>query len=290
MNLTTVKSVREVKKIREIYDSIEIHVRNLNSLKIETSQYGPVLVSIVMPKLREDIRLLITRTMPTNEEWDVNILLENLKQEIDSCVFVCFRMSSYLDDAYLDSEVNFINGKINDLSRHHISEKHHLAWKTIKELSSKNPNSAIRIKGGSSKKRLENWSNHFKNLLGKEARLPENCTLPSVTISEPLNIDTSPLTISELKAATKQLKPSKAFGPDNIPALIWKDGQLKTSCSTLVIKPSPQTNVQLYGTDLRSFQCLKKEISHLPPTIEGYPLCQLLQSCTINPEPSNPLR
>ena len=37
-----------------------------------------------------------------------------------------------LDDAYLDSEVNFINGKINDLSRHHISEKHHLAWKTIK--------------------------------------------------------------------------------------------------------------------------------------------------------------
>ena len=61
-----------------------------------------------------------------------------------------------LDDAYLDSEVNFINGKINDLSRHHISEKHHLAWKTIKELSGKNSNSAIRIKGGSSKKRLEN--------------------------------------------------------------------------------------------------------------------------------------
>ena len=107
-----------------------------------------------------------------------------------------------LDDAYLDSEVNFINGKINELSRHHISKKHHLAWKTIKELSGKKSNSAIRIKGGSSKKRLENWSNHFKNLLGKEARLPENCTLPSVTISEPLNIDTSPFTISELKAAT----------------------------------------------------------------------------------------
>ena len=90
MNLTTAKSVREVKKI---YDSIEIHAGNLNSLKIDTSQYGPDLVYIVMSKLPDDIHLLITRTMPTNEEWDVNMLLENLKQEIDSRE-MCFRMSS----------------------------------------------------------------------------------------------------------------------------------------------------------------------------------------------------
>ena len=31
--------------------------------------------------------------MPTNEEWDVNVLLENLKQEVDSRE-ICFRMSS----------------------------------------------------------------------------------------------------------------------------------------------------------------------------------------------------
>ena len=84
MNLTTVKSVREVKKVREIYDSIEIHVRNLNSLKIDTSQYGPVLVFIVMSKLPDDIRLLITRTMPTNEEWEK-------KLTPGKCVFVCLR-------------------------------------------------------------------------------------------------------------------------------------------------------------------------------------------------------
>ena len=32
-----------------------------------------------------------------------------------------------LDDAYLDAEVDYIPGKINDLSRYHISNKHHLA-------------------------------------------------------------------------------------------------------------------------------------------------------------------
>ena len=91
-----------------------------------------------------------------------------------------------LDDAYLDADVDYISGKINDLSKHHISHKYHLAWKTVKDLAGKNATSSVRIKGGSAKKRLENWSSHFQNLLGKEARLPDNYTLPSVQVSEPL--------------------------------------------------------------------------------------------------------
>ena len=128
-----------------------------------------------------------------------------------------------LDDAYLDAVVDYISGKINDLSRHHISNKHHLAWKTVKDLAGKNATSSVRIKGGSAKKRLENWSSHFQNLLGKEARLPDNYTLPSVQVSEPLGISTTPFSLSELKVVIKQLKSSNAFGPDIIPALIWKD-------------------------------------------------------------------
>ena len=125
-----------------------------------------------------------------------------------------------LDDAYLEAEVDFINGKINTLSMEHISRKHHLAWKTVKELSGKNSTSNDSLKGGSAKKRLENWSNHFKNIIGKKSKLPDINTLPSEQIAENLDIDTSPFTIDELKTATKQLKSSKSFGPDNIPAII----------------------------------------------------------------------
>ena len=75
----------------------------------------------------------------------------------------------------------------------------------------------------SAKKRLEKWTNHFKTLLGKEARFPDGYTLPSAQVSGPLNINTNPFSVSELEAVIKQLKWSKAFGPDNIPALIWKD-------------------------------------------------------------------
>ena len=133
-----------------------------------------------------------------------------------------------LEEAYLDTEVDYISGKINDLTKHHISKKHHLAWRTVKDLAGKNVTSSVRLKGGSPKKRLESWSKHFQSLLGKEARLPEDYTLPSVQVSEQLNIATSPFTLSELSAVVKQLKSSKAFGPDNIPALLWKDPHFST--------------------------------------------------------------
>lgn len=133
-----------------------------------------------------------------------------------------------LEDAYLEAEAEYISEKIDDLSRCHVSNQHHQAWKTIKDLAGKNATSSVRIKGGSEKKRLENWKMHFQNLLGKEARLPENGTLPSVQISGPLDINTSPFTLSELSTVVKQLKPTKAFGPDNIPALIWKDSHFQT--------------------------------------------------------------
>ena len=93
MNIAPVTSIREMRKIREIYDIIEIHIRNLNSLEIDTKQYGPVLVSIVMSKLPNEIKLFISRSMPLTEEWDVDVLLINLKQEIESRE-MCLRMSA----------------------------------------------------------------------------------------------------------------------------------------------------------------------------------------------------
>ena len=133
-----------------------------------------------------------------------------------------------LEDSYLDAEVDYISGKISDLTKHHISKKHHLAWRTVKDLAGKNATSTVRLKGGSAKKRLENWSKHFQSLLGKEAKLPENYTLPSIQVSQQLNISTSLFTLKELLTVIKQLKSSKAFGPDNIPALLWKDEHFST--------------------------------------------------------------
>lgn len=61
------------------------------------------------------------------------------------------------------------------------------SWKPSKTFYAKNSSSAIRIKEKSAAKRLENWSSHFKILLGKYARLLDNIFLPSTKISDQLD-------------------------------------------------------------------------------------------------------
>ena len=63
LSLPTVKTVNELHKLREVYDIIEINVRSLKSLEITSEHYGPILVSIVMSKLPDQVRLLMSRSM-----------------------------------------------------------------------------------------------------------------------------------------------------------------------------------------------------------------------------------
>ena len=65
-----------------------------------------------------------------------------------------------MDDAYLNAEAMFIQGKIDAISNFHISHQHSAAWKIINELSGRKDHPSIQLKGGSPEKRRENWLNH----------------------------------------------------------------------------------------------------------------------------------
>ena len=84
LSLPTVTSIENIGKVREMYNKIETSVRNLKSLHVEKEHYGPVLISIVMAKLPEEIRLVISRGMPVNEEWKTDEFLLTLKKEVES--------------------------------------------------------------------------------------------------------------------------------------------------------------------------------------------------------------
>ena len=105
-----------------------------------------------------------------------------------------------------------LNGKIRQHSNEHIRvESTILPGKISKNSQAKAPGHLSE----SLKKRLDNWLTHFQNLLGKPAKVPDIDTLPSVPVSDTLNINTSSFTLLELNSATKQLKASHEFGPDN---------------------------------------------------------------------------
>ena len=75
LSIAPITSTNDIEEIRETYDKIKTNVENLRSLDIDTSQYGPVLLSILMSKLSEDINLQISRSMSISREWDDNELL-----------------------------------------------------------------------------------------------------------------------------------------------------------------------------------------------------------------------
>ena len=93
LSIPSVTSLHDVGKLRNVYDEIEIHARNLKSLEVDTRQYGPALISIVMAKLPAQIKLVITRALSLNEKWDIEELLRVLKGEIESRE-MCYFMSS----------------------------------------------------------------------------------------------------------------------------------------------------------------------------------------------------
>ena len=79
LSISPISSTNNIKEIREFYEKIETNVQNL-FLDIGTSQYDPVLISIVKLKLPEDIKLQISRSTPISREWDVDELLAPLQK------------------------------------------------------------------------------------------------------------------------------------------------------------------------------------------------------------------
>ena len=57
-----------------IYDKVQVNVRGLEALGVESEQYGSFLVPIIMAKLPSEVRLQIARTT-TNAVWKVEELL-----------------------------------------------------------------------------------------------------------------------------------------------------------------------------------------------------------------------
>ena len=84
LNLPIV-SANDTQKLRNVYDVIEVNVRSFKSLEVDTQQLGPVLVQIVMQKLPDDIKLLVSRHLTSksstnsadsNNGWEIDELIQ----------------------------------------------------------------------------------------------------------------------------------------------------------------------------------------------------------------------
>ena len=63
LNLEAVVSDSNLRALRHLYDTVEAQIRGLNSMGVQSETYGALLSSVVLGKLPQEIRLLLSRGM-----------------------------------------------------------------------------------------------------------------------------------------------------------------------------------------------------------------------------------
>lgn len=81
LTLENVKGSRDIKSMRKLYDQIESQVRSLNALGFKAENYGPMLIPVLLSKLPNDIKLMISRKFD-KDIWNAEAVIELLRKEI----------------------------------------------------------------------------------------------------------------------------------------------------------------------------------------------------------------
>ena len=72
---------QDTRKLRELYDTLESHIRSLKSLGIPSNSYGSLLSSIIMNKLPQELRLIISREIK-DQDWQLDNIMHALEDEL----------------------------------------------------------------------------------------------------------------------------------------------------------------------------------------------------------------
>ena len=89
VKISSVAESRDVARLRGFLGQVEVIIRGLQSLSVDESTFGSLLIPILLGKLPEDIKLQVTRLI-SSEIWDLREVLQLLSKEIEArekCAF-----------------------------------------------------------------------------------------------------------------------------------------------------------------------------------------------------------
>ena len=82
LKLKPVTALSDIKGMRAVLDKVEIQVRGLQALGIESDQYGALLIPIFMEKLPDELRLIASREH--KDDWKLDSVLQAVKSEVEA--------------------------------------------------------------------------------------------------------------------------------------------------------------------------------------------------------------
>ena len=88
LNTDAVASPHNLKGLRHLYDSVETQVCGLRALGVPSESYGSLLSSVLMNKLPQELRLIVSREI-TDGELNLDALMKITEREIDARERAC---------------------------------------------------------------------------------------------------------------------------------------------------------------------------------------------------------
>ena len=83
LKLSACQSVDRIGHLRYIFDQLNIHVRGLEALGVNSHQYGSLFIPIIRSKVPAEFRLIIARKTE-HKVWEFQEILETLKAEVEA--------------------------------------------------------------------------------------------------------------------------------------------------------------------------------------------------------------
>ena len=85
MKIPMVGDMDDARGLRQVYDRVESNLRSLKSLGVGSESYGCLLVPVILSRLPEEMRLIISRQInPRGGVWELDHLLEVFKSELEA--------------------------------------------------------------------------------------------------------------------------------------------------------------------------------------------------------------
>ena len=81
LSMDPVKSISDVKSLRKLCDIIKSQIRGLNCIGIEAKNYGPLLIPVVLSKVPDEIKLVVSRKFG-KDIWDAENFLGTFESEL----------------------------------------------------------------------------------------------------------------------------------------------------------------------------------------------------------------
>ena len=79
-----------VAKLTSFYNAIESNIRSLMTMGLNPSHYGPLLIPVILERLPDSIKLIVTRRLVKNN-WHISDFINCIKEEVDAgenCGFI----------------------------------------------------------------------------------------------------------------------------------------------------------------------------------------------------------